>query len=120
MAPFIQFSPPSAFIDPNMIDANGLIPAARRYLTGLRRPGGFRVGQPIRAYDEDGNTYAGHIARVERDLLYLHISVRQPNWELQPSRYVNVSQFGSMAHDVKPSRAYGLSLRTDTSRWVLV
>jgi hypothetical protein len=91
MKRLLKLSPPNAYIDPNMIGPDGLVPALRSFITGIRRPGGFRVGQAIDAFDEDGNTYTGIVARVDRQLLYIDITVRTPRaWELAPSRYLNV------------------------------
>ena len=121
MTTLIRFSPPSAYIVPNMIGADGLIPAAREYVTGFRRLGGFRVGQPIRAYDEDGNGYSGQIARVERDLLYLAITERDASWEIEHSRYLDVLPGATAYRPIGPSEAApGPALQADPSRWVRV
>lgn len=91
MRDFLKLSPPNAYIDPNMIGPDGLVPALRAFISGIRLPRGFRVGQQIHAFDEDGNTYEGTIARVERQLLYIDITVRTPrSWVLAPSRYLDI------------------------------
>jgi hypothetical protein len=120
MTTLIRFSPPRAYIDPNMIDVDGLIPAAREFVTGFRRLGGFRVGQPIQAYDEDGNAYSGQIARVEPAVLHLDIIVREPISHMEPSSYLNVVHVG-VAQNADPSKAApGPDLQLDANRWVLV
>lgn len=75
----LQGSVPVAFVDPNMVGRDGLIPAAVEFVTGfIVEP--LAVGSVIRARDEDGVTYTATIQRVAGDLLYLLLQPPAQSW----------------------------------------
>lgn len=112
--PFTSIGPPLAFIDPNMVEDNGLVPAAIEFIRGFR-PARFVPGQEIRANDEDGNIYSAVVERVEPELLFLRLAPVQAVWRVHRSAYLPRSSQVIEPSGEQPHRV----VRAAHSPWVL-
>jgi len=112
--PFTSIGPPLAFIDPNMVEDDGLVPAAIEFIRGFR-PARFVPGQEIRAKDEDGNLFLALVERVEPELLFLRLEPVQAIWRVRRSAYLPHSSHVIEPSGEQPRRA----IRAAHSPWVL-
>lgn len=112
--PFTFISPPLAFIDPNMVEDDGLVPAAIEFIRGFRSAR-FVPGQEIRAKDEDGNIYSALVERVEPELLFLRVAPLQAIWLVHRSAYLARSSHVIEPSGEQPHRV----VRAAHSPWVL-
>ena len=113
-APFTSIGPPLAFIDPNMIEDDGLVPAAIEFIRGFLAAR-FVPGQEIRAKDEDENLYSAVVVRVEPALLFLRLVPTHALWRVHPSAYSPRSSRVIKASGEQPHRV----VRAADSPWVL-
>lgn len=78
-------SPAIAVIDRNMVEDDGLIPAATEFVRGFLS-GPLEVGQLVQAEDEDGVIAAALIERVAPGLVFLRVEP-QPAWHADEFPY---------------------------------
>jgi hypothetical protein len=106
-------SPLVAFIDPNMIEPNGLIPSAMQFLRGLRIAP-IAPGDVIHATDEDGEMYSAVIERVERGLIYLRVTPLSRKQSIQTYAFTPILAMPTPDQDARRS------VHIEPNPWVLV
>jgi hypothetical protein len=111
-----KLSPPIAFIDRNMTEADGLVPAAVEFIRGFL-PGGFEVGQEIRCEDEAGRLHIAFVERVEQELLFLRLAPTRLAWNVDRSVYLHGPDRLVIAPPIDQPH---LPVHTNPSRWVVV
>jgi len=113
MTLMVAASPLVAFIDPNMIEPDGLTPAATEFLRGLRLAP-LALGQSIRAVDEDGQVYEAILERIEGELLFLRVTPIAQGWQVIPFA------FSAITRDPQPTGGESnLPVHVEPNPWVL-